>query len=341
MTEWLAVRYRGVNYDTGVRYTPEYLSLEVWDESSVRRDMQVIADDLNCNSVMILGTDPERLFRTSSIAIEAGLHVWLQPRLFDAGRQDTLSHLREIAESAETLRAEGGIVTLVVGCELTIFTNGLMPGRTWGSRAKLLTVLWPFLPVFNSRLDRYLAMVLSVVRPVFRGPVTYAAGSWERVDWRAFDVIGVNLYRDRSNRLGYRETLRGLRRHGKPVVITEFGCCTYEGAQAKGGGGHTIIDWRKVPPVLKGNPKKSERAQADLLVELIDLYQEEQIDGAFVYAFSEPSNPFSSSPSHDLDTASYGIVRVLPDVEGEPPRWEPKAAFSAVAQRYGDIPPEH
>jgi hypothetical protein len=318
-----------------VRYSADYLSLAVWDESIVRRDMDVIAGELRCNSVMILGTEPERLRQTAELAMRSGLSVWLQPRLFDGGPEETLGHLREVAVSAEEQRLGGNEVILVVGCELTIFLAGLMPGRTWASRAKLLTVLWPLLPLFNQRLNRYLARALSVVRPIFGGRVTYAAGSWEKVDWKDFDLIGVNLYRDRSNTAGYRGALGKLVETTKPVVITEFGCCTYEGAQTKGGGGHTIIDWHQVPPVLKGNPRRSEQAQAGHLSELIEIFQEEGVEGAFVYAFSEPSNPFSASPRHDLDTASYGIVKTLPAVEGESPRWEPKEAFYEVARRFG------
>ena len=333
----MTLKYKGVNYDTGIRYTPGYLTLAVFDEPSIRRDIGVIAGQLHCNSVMILGTDGDRLRQTATIAHQAGLSVWLQPRLFDAGITETLEHLKTVAQSAEALRLDGAEVILVLGCELTIFLKGLMPGRSWGIRARLLAVLWPLLPVFSWRLNRYLARARSVVRSEFSGSITYAAGSWERVDWNDFDLVGVNLYRDRSNRLGYRGTVRSLLEHSKPTVITEFGCCTYEGAQAKGGGGQTIIDWRKVPPVLKGNPRRSEHAQAELLSELIELYQEEGVDGAFVYAFSEPSNPHSGSPEHDLDTASYGIVKVMPTAVGEPPRWEPKKAFDEVARRFGSV----
>jgi len=329
------LRYRGVNYDTGVRYSADYLSLAVWDESKVRRDMEVIAGELHCNSVMILGTEPERLRQTAELALRSGLNVWLQPRLFDGGPEETLDHLLEVAASAEKQRLGDREVILVAGCELTIFLDGLMPGRTWASRAKLLAVLWPLLPLFNQRLNRYLARTLSAVRPVFGGRVTYAAGSWETVDWKDFDLIGVNLYRDRSNKAGYRGILRKLVDTSKPVVITEFGCCTYEGAQTKGGGGHNIIDWGQVPPVLKGSPRRSEQAQAANLSELIGIFQEEGVEGAFVYAFSEPSNPFSPSPRHDLDTASYGIVKTLPVVDDEAPGWEPKEAFYEVARRFG------
>jgi len=37
-------------------------------------------------------------------------------------------------------------------------------------------------------------------------------------------------------------TFRGYVRFGKPVAITEFGCCTYAGALAAGGAGWLILD---------------------------------------------------------------------------------------------------
>jgi hypothetical protein len=45
----------------------------------------------------------------------------------------------------------------------------------------------------------------------------------------AFDLVGVNLCRDRWNEKTYVSDLRRLRGSGKPVVITEFGCSTFEG----------------------------------------------------------------------------------------------------------------
>jgi hypothetical protein len=43
-------------------------------------------------------------------------------------------------------------------------------------------------------------------------------------------LVSVDAYRDADNAAGYRDALRAYRRIGKPVAITEFGCCTYHGA---------------------------------------------------------------------------------------------------------------
>jgi hypothetical protein len=47
--------------------------------------------------------------------------------------------------------------------------------------------------------------------------------------------VGVDLYRDESNEATYAREVRALHRFGKPVVITEFGCCAYRGADKRGG----------------------------------------------------------------------------------------------------------
>jgi hypothetical protein len=59
----------------------------------------------------------------------------------------------------------------------------------------------------------------------FGGPVSYASGIWEEVDWSGFDVVGIDGYRDEQNAPYYRQLLAPSHRHGKPVVVTEFGCC--------------------------------------------------------------------------------------------------------------------
>jgi hypothetical protein len=63
----------------------------------------------------------------------------------------------------------------------------------------------------------------------------------------------------------------------------------------------------------------------------------EGVDSAFVYTFAFYSLPHRSDQREDLDMASYGVVKVLegrlgytyPDMA-----WEPKAAFTALADYY-------
>jgi hypothetical protein len=46
--------------------------------------------------------------------------------------------------------------------------------------------------------------------------------------------------------------------------------------------------------------------------------------------FVDPLHPFSQDPLHDLDMASYALVKSFPDLP-----WEPKESFRAVAGWYG------
>ncbi len=66
-------------------------------------------------------------------------------------------------------------------------------------------------------------------------------GLKESVDWSVFDLVGLNYYMDSNNSSTYTEELRKFHRYNKPVVITEFGCCCFEGVAEKGGGGFQHI----------------------------------------------------------------------------------------------------
>lgn len=159
------------------------------------------------------------------------------------------------------------------------------------------------------------------------------------MDWSGFDYVGVDLYRDAYNRDTYEQRLRTYQSFGKPVVITEFGCCTYEGAEDAGGSGYDIIDWESDPPRLNGDYVRSEATQAETIAALLDLYETEGVHGAFVYTFVEPGQTWSPEPRYDLDMASFGVVKILPEDTGRgydtTGSWEPKAAFWEIADQYG------
>jgi hypothetical protein len=75
---------------------------------------------------------------------------------------------------------------------------------------------------------------------------------WESVDRTPFDIVGVDCYGGSHNKEAFRDRLQKYLSHGKPVVATEFGCCTYVGAEEKGGYGFAIVDWDAQPRRLPG-----------------------------------------------------------------------------------------
>jgi hypothetical protein len=339
------VRGRGINYDTG-SFPAGNATRPDFDPDVVRREMWVIARDLHCTAVRITGGDSDRLTVAGECAAEAGLQVWFAPFPCEMTPDEMLPLFVECADRAEDLRRRGADVVLVTGAELSVFGAGFLPGENLFGRIAVLGLPTPERRVallgLPARLNAYLRRVVGAVRPRFGGRVTYASLPFERVDWGPFDVVGVDAYRDRHNADGYREELRRYCAHGKPVAVTEFGCCTFQGAAELGARGWLIVDRHARPRRLDADYVRDEAEQAAYLRDLLGIFGQEGIDSAFwftfaCYAYADHSSACRSG-RYDLDLASYGVVRVLGSGVGtEYPDlpWEPKASFRALAEVYG------
>ncbi len=315
---------RGMTYL--VEDAPEYV---------VRRDLQAISDDLHCTTVSVIGPDGDRLVAAAEYALEVGLDVWIRPHLVDRREPEVLAHLENIGLAAEELRARHpGRVTLLVGSEFSHTVRGLVPGR-W-SFLRLRVIFKARLLVrrrMNRRLDVLLGRAAETARRVFRGSVGYGAASWEEVDWSRFDSVAISLYRTGTDDAAYARRVTDLvRDNDKPVIINEFGCGAYEGAERRGPASFRIVNWFAEEPTIKGDHPRDEQTQARYLGELIDLYNEAGVHGCFVFTFAMPDYPHHDDPRRDLDKAGFGIVKVPAD---DPTTWTPKAAFHEVAKRYG------
>jgi hypothetical protein len=328
--------HRGINYDVGTAVTPEFTTRPDGHRAYLQSELEAIRDDLHCNSIAIFGGNTERLIEGATAAAAAGLNVRLQPRLIDMPAEETLVQLAEISQAAAGIQPGNSEVVFDVGCELTLMSHGIVPGESFAERLEYFLGHLDELPSFNESLNALLAQATTEVRKSFDGRITYASGSWEAVDWSGFDIVGVDLYRDGQNAAGYLDVLRSYTQIGKPVWITEFGCCGYEGADDLGGAGFDIVDWSANPPKLVDTFTRRETVQASYISELLDTYMEEGVDGAFVYQFIEPHLPHDPDALKDLDMASYGIVKTLSDRPYDSTGyWEPKEAFAAIADRYG------
>ncbi|MDG4820552.1 hypothetical protein O7635_01625 [Asanoa sp. WMMD1127] len=319
---------RGINYDTG-QALDDYHSRPAFDDDDVRRDMAAIAGDLHATAVRITGDDPDRILAAGRHATAAGLDVWFSPFPYDLGAEELLDHLSRAADRAEELRrAATTEVVLVLGGELTLFAKGFVAGQGLAGRAATMSDprTWAS-GAATAGFDRARAVqreTVTAARRAFQGRLTYAAGAWEQVEWDQFDIVSVNAYRDQGNAARYAADLRAYHRFGRPVVVTEFGCCTYRGAADRGGLGWTIVgEDRTIPPEYA----RSEPEQVRYLHELDAVFDAERIAGAFWFTFAGFALPHRpEDPAHDLDTVSYGVVAVRPDGG-----WEPKLAFHALA----------
>ena len=336
------MRGKGINYDTGF-INKGVSSRESFDIAVVRRELQIIRDDVHCNAVRITGGDPERLEIAAGIAAEAGLEVWFSPFTCDLTCAEMLELLADCAERAERLRQQGAEVVLVIGGEISLMNKGFLPGDTIGERMELLADLQRLRALITeipARVNDFLGKAAAVVRERFGGKITYAAMPFEGVDWTRFDIISLDIYRSVEVADQFASGIRSLVARGKPVAITEFGSATYKGAADKGARGGEVIVWDKdavIPLGLDGEYIRDEEEQARYVRELLEIFTEEGVDSAFVFTFVLYQLPHRADPRQDLDMASYGIVKVYEDRFGDTypdMAWEPKAAFTGLAGYY-------
>ncbi|MGX5184686.1 abortive phage infection protein [Streptomyces avermitilis] len=331
--------YRGVVYEVGDGETPA----TAWNPTRMRGDLRAVAHDLHADSVKVTGDGVERLTATAAEAAERGLNVWLEPTLGDVPEREILDHLAETGRFAERLRRQGAGVHLSVGCEFVLYVPGIVPGANVQERVENL-LEGNFDPVrMARRLRRFTAKAAGVGRSVFHGRLTYAAAQDEDVDWGLFDLVGIDYYAYFRSREAYVRDLAAFRRFGKPVAVMEFGCCTFKGAPEMGGMGWNVVDHDKEPPQIKGGLVRSERTQAAYLADVLSVFESMGLYAAMAYTFVTPDAPHRPhDPCHDLDMASYSIVKTIEDSSrddsGAPAsgrHWEPKESFRALARLYG------
>ncbi|WP_083402435.1 hypothetical protein [Bacillus sp. MUM 116] len=341
----MSLKVKGVTYDVGMPVIKGELTRESLPLDIVKREMLIIANELHCTAVRITGQDLGRLKMAANVAAEQGLDVWFSPLLYDANEKETFDQIIKSAMICEEIRKQDNKVVLVIGCEFSIFMTGLIPGDNPLKRLEFLTDPSQWTEEFFThpspieRLNKFLTSTVREVRKQFSGPLTYAAGLWEEIDWNIFDFVGIDAYRDASNANNFRELIRGYKVYGKPIFITEFGCCTYKGASDQGSMGWLVIDRKSKPWQLNKPLIRDEEEQAKFIIEMLKLFTDEGVDGVFVFTFVTPSYPSNIVPLYDLDIASYSIVRTWNGNETSqaPLNWEPKESFQVISQYFGRL----
>ena len=337
------MRARGIGYDAGFSY--DGVQRRPFDETLVRRELQIIRDDLHCNAVRLFGNDLDRLEAAAAYAADLGVEIWFTPWPYRLDADAMLAMFAEAATRAERIRRRGAEVVFVTGAEISLFNVGFIPGEDIEERARGLIERRPealqALRSVSPRLNAFLAKAVAMVRERFGGKVTYSAVPFERVDWTPFDIIAADLHRSKETAGRYAEDIRTIVAQGKPFANTEFGCTTYRGASDHGARGNEILEYESAVPVrVKAGYVRDEAEQADYLRELLDIFVAEGVDAAFVCTFVMYGYIHRSDPREDLDMGSWGIVKPLEGRHGDTypdMPWEPKEAFRMVADYYGRL----
>lgn len=334
------MRAKGIGYDTG--YSFDGTNRRPFDHEIVKRELQIIRDDLHCTAVRLFGNDLDRLDFAAAHAAELGLEVWYSPFTYQLDPEQMLEFLADAAGRAERIRRRPAEVVFVTGAELSLFNRGFLPGDSLEQRVGNLLAPSPqtrtLLAELPARINDFLAQAAAVVRRRFRGKITYASVPLERVDWTPFDIVSVDAHRSKEVADVYQDGIRALVAQGKPVAITEFGCTTHRGAADLGARSGEIVEYEGTTPVrLNGDYLRDEQEQATYLRELLDVFTAEGVDAGFVCTFVCYGLPYRDDPRTDLDMASWGVVKVLEDRTGDTypdMPWEPKAAFTMLADYY-------
>jgi hypothetical protein len=337
------LRVFGVTYDTGFP-SAGTTTHEPFVPDIVGRELRIMREDLHADAVRITGGNPDRLELAATHAAEAGLEVWYSPFTNGLNREGLRALLIDSAERAEHLRREGARVVFLTGSEISLVTDGFLPGDDLHSRVAALTdpaSVGAALAGLPARVNTFLADIVAAVRHRFGGPLSYASLPFERVDWSCFDLVASDAaYRDATTAPTFRDSVRAQTTQPKPFAVTEFGCTTHRGAAALGGRGDSMIEWNEDarPARLTQPVVRDEQEQATYLREVLAVFDDEGVDSAFVNTFVRRDLPTSTDPDRDFDVASFGIVKTLaPDKTGTTYPglpWEPKAAFRALAE-YG------
>ncbi len=323
---------RGLSYDLGLTYISgprnrRWTTHRPLPSATLRREFRMIRSH-GADALRLHGERESDLLRAAREALRLGFEVWLSPRFIDLPAARVPDRVTRLARGAEDLREEfPGRIVLVVANELTLDAPGFFPGdyeargRAMGAASALGA-----LRGMNARLNSVLRRTASAARAEFGGPLTYAAGFWERVDWGPFDLVSANLYRDWTNWWTYRERLAALRRSRKPVFVTEFGSATHAGAPLLGGAG-----WHLFRPF-----PRSEEAQAEAVGAQWREIASAGLAGGFVYCFAMVrAFPGDGGSMPDSDKASFGIVRLAGN------RVVPKAAWNAVRRMFTSVSSPH
>lgn len=345
------MRGRGITYDTGF-LSAGTTTHEPFDPEIVRKEMRVIRDDLHCTAVRITGGHPDRLEIAALHAAAAGLDVWFCPFTNGLAQAELLDLLADCAARAERMRQTGAEVVFLTGSEVSLFTLGFFPGDTLEERLALISDplrVRPLIAGVRASMKDFMRQAVELVRARFSGKVSYASLPHEGIDWTIFDIIATDAgYRTRATAPRFNDTIRAFvadgRALGKPVAITEFGCPPFRGAAADAGSELTMIEWGNDgrPVRMNGEFVRDENEQATYVRELLDVFEAEGVDYAFVYTFARYDLPHSENPVEDFDLASRGVVKVLDGHTtaregryiGMP--WQPKAAFDTLAKFYSN-----
>ncbi len=337
---------RGINYDVGTNTRGKASSSrKEFDLTVVRKELEIIRNDLKCDSVRISGQDIGRLVQASESALQLGLEVVFSAYV-EATEKEMMAYLKECAVAAEKLRNISPNIVFVAGCELTFFMKGLVDGKTSFDRMGTFMKPWRFLVEEHPGQG----FIQSAAQPFpFRSGPRYQAGlPWpDHLCLGPLGKGGLVALRPGGDRLlsarrEQEETRTGKGSEGTRRAANRSRSRSSAAARTRCRGqgrlrmGH--MDRSKDPPRLNGRFVRDEEAQSRYGARLLQIFEEE---GSTAPSFSRSSVPLTRTAMTRcsiFDMASYSIVKTYSDRQGTAYPglpWDPKRSFASLGEHYG------
>jgi hypothetical protein len=233
----LFVKQKGVNYCAG-RLPGTALPTPGVEE--MNEQLGTIHDELGCNAIIIYsgGEFEDNLLECATLAVGKGFDmIYVQPRYIDSSISDLMLRTGSFAKRLRPLSESAASIAFCAGHELSMDTAGIIPGDTYAERTTYIMNNKTWTSLVQKEFPPLIQEVMQVCRDNYGREVAYAASSAEMnlVPWAdpIFESVNVDLYV--SETYGLSESLvlsilSGLKRFGKPVNSTEWGCPTFTGA---------------------------------------------------------------------------------------------------------------
>lgn len=274
----LRVKYKGMRMTVGwkgMNHTPT----DITDEK-----LDIIHNELGCNAVYIFGNTEfeDDLIEAGRLATQKGFdRIYVAPMYLDVPIDQTVENIGKFAKKVKSIRETSDKIVFMVGHEFSFDAYGIVPGETYPDRLRYSydhpTEDW--LPKVQSIIPDAFRRIIALCNENYGYHITYAATVWEAEDfvpWSdpIFESVGTDAYIFEPN--GGTENwairhLTGLKRYGKPVNSTEWGCLTYKRASLEWG--FTDSDLAKYP--------YDEDEQANYIQQYCNMLNRADISGAF------------------------------------------------------------
>jgi len=280
----LNVKYKGITYFAGP-VTSEWSSAPSPSIEEMNEQLDTIHEDLGCNAIIVCGgkDDENKVIECGKLAIGKKFdRIYIQPRYVNSTVEETIENIEKFAPKVRELREMSEAIVYSVGHEFTLETAII--GKTFWERYNY-QVKGGGWDKIRSTLPGMFKKIVQVCKENYGYAITYASiPVWEHdlVPWSdpIFESVGVDINILPS--VGWTEDwnlsfLDQMKRLGKPVIATDWGVFSYEGADEFGG----------ISPLHLEDRPYDEEAQVRYIEKFCNMLNKTKIDGCFWVQYNE------------------------------------------------------